>query len=36
MLNKDAFNVMFGMGVSFEDDRIKYLLGSSAGAFSSN
>jgi len=36
MLNKDSFNVMFGMGVSFEDDRIKYLLGSSAGAFSSN
>jgi len=35
MLNKDSFNVMFGMGVSFEDDRIKYLLGSSAGAFSS-
>ncbi|SFP06531.1 MlaD family protein [Hydrogenimonas thermophila] len=36
MLNQDAFNIMFGMGVSFEDDRIKYLLGSSAGAFSSN
>jgi phospholipid/cholesterol/gamma-HCH transport system substrate-binding protein len=36
MLNKDAFNVIFGMGVSFEDDRIKYLLGSSAGSFSSN
>jgi len=36
ILNKDAFNVMFGMGVSFEDDRIKYLLGSSAGSFSSN
>ena len=36
ILNKDAFNVMFGMGVSFEDDRIKYLLGSSAAALSSN
>ncbi len=32
MLNSDAFNVFFGMGVHFEDDRIKYLLGSGASA----
>ncbi len=32
MLNSDAFNIFFGMGVHFEDDRIKYLLGSGASA----
>ncbi|WP_457594136.1 MlaD family protein [Hydrogenimonas sp.] len=32
MLNSDAFNLFFGMGVHFEDDRIKYLLGSGASA----
>ena len=36
ILNKDSFNVIFGIGVSFEDDRMKYLLGSGAGAFLSN
>ncbi len=32
LLNSDAFNIFFGMGVHFEDDRIKYLLGSGASA----
>ncbi|BDY13523.1 MlaD family protein [Hydrogenimonas cancrithermarum] len=31
-LNTDARNLFFGMGVSFEDDRIKYLLGAGASA----
>jgi phospholipid/cholesterol/gamma-HCH transport system substrate-binding protein len=31
-LNTDASNIFFGMGVSFEDDRIKYLLGAGASA----
>ncbi len=31
-LNNDAFNVFLGLGVSFEDDRIKYLLGAGASA----
>ncbi|BBG65138.1 hypothetical protein NNO_0435 [Hydrogenimonas sp.] len=32
ILNSDAFNIFFGLGVHFEDDRIKYLLGSGASA----
>ncbi|WP_457599188.1 MlaD family protein [Hydrogenimonas sp.] len=32
ILNSDAFNVFFGLGIRFEDDRIKYLLGSGASA----
>ncbi len=32
ILNSEAFNLFFGMGVHFEDDRIKYLLGSGASA----
>ncbi len=31
-LNSKAFNVLFGLGINFEDDRIKYLLGSGAAA----
>lgn len=33
-LNQDALNFFVGAGVTFEDDRIKYLLGSGAGAVS--
>ena len=31
-LNSDADNIFFGMGIRFEDDRMKYLLGAGAGA----
>ncbi|RUM45119.1 MAG: hypothetical protein DSY46_03735 [Hydrogenimonas sp.] len=31
-LNRDARNIFFGLGVGFEDDRIKYLLGTGASA----
>ena len=31
-LNSDADNLFFGLGIRFEDDRMKYLLGTGAGA----
>ncbi|WP_456452751.1 MlaD family protein [Hydrogenimonas sp.] len=31
-LNSDATNLFFGLGIRFEDDRMKYLLGAGAGA----
>ncbi|WP_201353867.1 MlaD family protein [Hydrogenimonas urashimensis] len=31
-LNSDADNIFFGLGIRFEDDRMKYLLGAGAGA----
>jgi phospholipid/cholesterol/gamma-HCH transport system substrate-binding protein len=31
-LNSDADNLFFGLGIRFEDDRMKYLLGAGAGA----
>ena len=31
-LNSDADNLFFGLGIRFEDDRMKYLLGGAAGA----
>ena len=31
-LNSEADNVFFGLGIRFEDDRMKYLLGAGAGA----
>ncbi|WP_456485562.1 MlaD family protein [Hydrogenimonas sp.] len=31
-LNSDAANMFMGLGISFEDDRIKYLLGAGASA----
>ncbi|WP_457596848.1 MlaD family protein [Hydrogenimonas sp.] len=31
-LNTDADNIFFGLGIRFEDDRMKYLLGAGAGA----
>jgi phospholipid/cholesterol/gamma-HCH transport system substrate-binding protein len=31
-LNSDASNLFFGLGIRFEDDRMKYLLGAGAGA----
>ncbi len=31
-LNKDARNLFFGLGVKFEDDDLKYLIGSSASS----
>jgi len=31
-LNSDAANLFFGLGIRFEDDRMKYLLGAGAGA----
>lgn len=33
ILNKDARNVFFGVGVRFEDNDLKYLIGSSASSF---
>lgn len=33
ILNKDARNLFFGIGVRFEDNDLKYLLGSSASSF---
>ncbi|WP_456382769.1 MlaD family protein [Hydrogenimonas sp.] len=31
-LNSEADNIFFGLGIRFEDDRMKYLLGAGAGA----
>jgi phospholipid/cholesterol/gamma-HCH transport system substrate-binding protein len=31
-LNKDARNIFFGLGVKFQDDDLKYLIGSSAAS----